>query len=119
MLDLLAGGLKLSPRYSDTKDKEAGIPRITSYNVCYTKLLRSALANDIALSLHKLNPERPVEFSIAAGQTAIGDRSLLRVVLENLLGNAWKYTRDQDPARIVFDAVTRENGQRLFSYNFV
>jgi len=89
------------------------LSRVTHRELQQEEVDLSALANDIALSLHTLNPERPVEFSIAAGQTAIGDRSLLRVVLENLLGNAWKYTRDQKPARIVFDAVERQ-GRKLF-----
>jgi PAS domain S-box-containing protein len=52
----------------------------------------SALAGAVAAEVRLGEPEREVEFRIAQGITVDGDRALLRVVLHNLLGNAWKYT---------------------------
>jgi len=52
----------------------------------------SMLAHEAAKALRLNEPERQVDFRIADGIVANGDASLLRVVLDNLLGNAYKYT---------------------------
>jgi light-regulated signal transduction histidine kinase (bacteriophytochrome) len=44
--------------------------------------------------LQQAEPDRRVEVRIAPGLTATGDPALLAVVLQNLIGNAWKFTRD-------------------------
>jgi light-regulated signal transduction histidine kinase (bacteriophytochrome) len=62
----------------------------------------SQLALYIADDLRREQPERTVQFHIAAGLTTQGDPTLLRVVLENLLGNAWKYTSKRPDAEIWF-----------------
>ncbi|CAG0997293.1 partial Phytochrome-like protein cph1, partial [Rhodocyclaceae bacterium] len=62
----------------------------------------STLVTDIADDLRKTEPGRTVEFVVAAECVADGDPLLLRVLLENLLGNAWKYSRDTALARIEF-----------------
>jgi PAS domain S-box-containing protein len=60
----------------------------------------SELAEEVRAALHNQAPERRVDWVIAAGLCADGDRALLQVVLENLLGNAWKYTGRHPRARI-------------------
>jgi signal transduction histidine kinase len=60
----------------------------------------SALAAEIATELRAHNPGRVVEFVCAPGLRAAADRALARIVLYNLLDNAWKYTRRQPAARI-------------------
>ena len=62
----------------------------------------SSLAQEIASYLQESEPERKASFIIAPGLKAEGDRGLLRLALENLLGNAWKFTAKQDCARIEF-----------------
>ena len=52
----------------------------------------SKLARSIAADLHRREPQREVEFVIADSPSVEGDARLLRIVMENLLGNAWKYT---------------------------
>lgn len=73
----------------------------------------SAIAQDIIADLRRAAPERPVEFAIAPGLNARGDARLLRVVLENLLRNSWKYTGNRPQPRIEF-AKVEENGERVF-----
>ncbi len=60
----------------------------------------SALAAEIAAELRAHYPDRAVEFVCAPDLGAIADRALARIVLFNLLDNAWKYTRRQPAARI-------------------
>ena len=70
----------------------------------------SAVAREVASELTVTDPERRITFRIADGVTADGDANLLRVVLENLLGNAWKYTGARTEAVIEFGA-TDVNGR--------
>lgn len=73
----------------------------------------SQLAQKIAQQLQQAHPERQVEFDIAAGVAAEGDECLLQIALENLLGNAWKYTGKKPVARITF-GVTQQQGETVY-----
>jgi signal transduction histidine kinase len=74
----------------------------------------SDLAKSIAEELKRSEPERRVEFLIEGGLLVEGDKSLLRVVLENLLRNAWKFTGKQTHARIEFGASEQEDERAYF-----
>lgn len=63
------------------------------------------IARTVADDLMKIEPERPVTFRIAQGVRVSGDRHLLYVVLQNLLGNAWKYAGGQGRSVIEFGSV--------------
>ena len=73
----------------------------------------SALAQSIAEELQETQPERQVAFVIAPGLTTAGDARLLRLIMENLLSNAWKFTSYHPQARIEF-GVTQVNGKETF-----
>lgn len=73
----------------------------------------SALANSIAADLEKDNG-RQVQFTVEPGLVVEGDVRLLHVVLENLLGNAWKFTSKRSEACIEFGAVEEDGGQIYF-----
>jgi PAS domain S-box-containing protein len=62
----------------------------------------SDLVKSVATQLKEIQPEREVSFIIEEGLTAKGDPSLLRIALENLLGNAWKFTSKSKRAKIEF-----------------
>jgi len=69
----------------------------------------SALAAEIVAGLRGREPARRAAIAIQPGVRAYGDERLLRIVLENLLGNAWKFSRHQPEARIEL-ACEREAG---------
>ncbi|TZF90552.1 CHASE domain-containing protein [Cognatilysobacter lacus] len=74
--------------------------------------------------LQVAEPDRRVEVSVTPGLVVEGDATLLHNLLQNLLGNAWKFTRDRDPARIEFgrthagEFYVRDNGAG-FSQEYV
>jgi light-regulated signal transduction histidine kinase (bacteriophytochrome) len=73
----------------------------------------SAMAQQIGGELRSATANRSVEFKVAPGLEAWGDRRLLQVALDNLLRNSWKYTARQPSARIEFGVVP-VNGTSAF-----
>jgi signal transduction histidine kinase len=73
----------------------------------------SRLASESVDDLRAADPGRTVEISITPGLVAIADKGLMRVVLMNLLGNAWKYSAKNEAARIEFGA-RRQDGEIVF-----
>jgi len=64
----------------------------------------------VAAELSREEPERRVRFEIADGVKAFGDPSLLQGIVQNLTGNAWKYTSREKDARIEFGG-DRKDGE--------
>jgi len=73
----------------------------------------STLGEEITNRLQENQPERRAKFVIDKGLTTKGDPQLLRVLLENLLGNAWKFTSNTPRAKIEFGA-NRNNGKNTY-----
>jgi PAS domain S-box-containing protein len=94
-------------------DDLLGLSRVTRAALQREPVDLSAIAGAVAAELERSEPGRCVEFAIAPGLGAEGDPRLLRVVLENLLGNAWKYTGKNLRARIEF-AATEAGGARAY-----
>ena len=74
----------------------------------------SDVVYDVTSELSLAEPERQVTFRIANGVTVYGDARLLRVVLENLLGNAWKYTAIREEAAIEFGVADLDGETTCF-----
>lgn len=95
------------------------LARITQGDLSRSTVNLSSIAAQIRDSLCEGSPERTADFTIPPDIIAVGDSRLLRVVLENLLSNAWKFTSTQPSAHIEFgsekaggqDAIfVRDNG---------
>ena len=71
----------------------------------------SRVAREVLQTLRQNAPARGADFSIADGITVTGDPGLLRIVLENLLFNAWKFTARRERAEIAFGRGTDRTGR--------
>jgi signal transduction histidine kinase len=83
--------------------------RLAHVEMCRKTVDLSAMAHEIAGETKLAEPERRVTFLIADGVSANGDANLLRVVLDNLFSNAWKYTGTREEGIIEF-GVTEIDG---------
>jgi light-regulated signal transduction histidine kinase (bacteriophytochrome) len=70
----------------------------------------SSVCSSIAAELRQTEPKRSVDFVITPGLKAQADEHLLRIVLDNLLRNAWKFTEKKSRARIEFGATDETTG---------
>jgi signal transduction histidine kinase len=74
----------------------------------------SEMAREIVEELERGSPERRVQWSIEGGLQALADPMLMRMVLQNFLGNAWKYSKEVEQARIRFSRTLHEDGMQEF-----
>jgi PAS domain S-box-containing protein len=74
----------------------------------------SACAREIVTDFSAQNGSRRVEFAIEEGIRTVGDPQLLRLLLQNLLENAWKYTAKTPAARIEFGTTTDAAGRKVY-----
>jgi signal transduction histidine kinase len=81
------------------------LSRVTRSELRYQDLDLTALAHAIIERMREAEPARAVEVRIRPGLSAQGDGQLLRIALENLLENAWKFTARQPDARLEFGAT--------------
>jgi PAS domain S-box-containing protein len=95
-------------------DSLLSLARITRGHVDSDLVDLSELARAAAERLKALQPERNVEFLISKGLTVTGDGRLLAIALDNLLGNAWKFTRNEPKACIELGASMTDAGQQVF-----
>jgi PAS domain S-box-containing protein len=86
------------------------LSRVSRGSLRKTRVDLSALARQAAGELAALDPRRRVEWRIEPGLVAEGDAGLLRSVLDNLLGNAWKYTGRRELAVIELGGGGIEEG---------
>lgn len=73
----------------------------------------SALAKEVAGELQARDPQRQVSLAIAGNLTTHGDPRLMKIILDNLFGNAWKYTGTQEAAHIEFGTIL-QGGKPVF-----
>jgi len=101
-------------RMGELIDDLLELSRVSRAELHRTPLDLSALAQEVLLELQRRDVERVVELVIPAVLDAQADPRLLKIVLENLLGNAWKFTKKTAAARIEVGVVQSEDGPAWF-----
>lgn len=100
-------------RMAQLIDDMLNLSRVTRGEMRRETVDLSDLALKIAAELQKTDPERKVDFVIAKRLSATGDARLLRIVLENLLTNAWKFT-GKNPQAFIQIGVSQNNGPPVY-----
>lgn len=105
--------LAAGARMNQMIDAVLTMARLASQPLVRQPVDLSQLASFVIDDLRRAAPERAVEVTIEPGLRVRGDATLLRLVLENLLGNAWKYSGQNPRAKIDF-GTTSADGRRIF-----
>lgn len=112
--DYLARVRSASQRMSQLIDDMLVLSRVSRREMKRSSVDLSALAKIIASDLAITQPQRQVEFNIAPGLKVHGDAELLRAMLENLIGNAWKFTSTRQSAKIEFGVMELDGKTSYF-----
>jgi light-regulated signal transduction histidine kinase (bacteriophytochrome) len=100
-------------RMAQLIDDILGLSRAGRVEMHLQRVDLGAIAAEILDSLRKSHPRRQAEVAIEPDMTVTADPPLLRIALDNLLGNAWKFTSHRDPASIQVGSV-EQNGERVY-----
>lgn len=74
----------------------------------------SGIAREIVATLREAEPDRQADINIQDGLKLEGDEALIRVFLDNLFGNAWKFTANRPRAHIEFGSSRQADGSTVF-----
>jgi len=100
-------------RMAQLIDDLLNLSRVTRGVLEHTKVNLSATVENILNELQKENPKRKVNFKIEPDLVINGDQRLLKIALENLLSNTWKFTSNNEITSIEF-GITKKNGESAF-----
>jgi len=103
-----------SQRMGQLIDDLLNLSRLSRDEMCREEVNLSKMAHEVADETRATAPQRDAEFVIAEGLTAETDPRLLRIVLTNLFGNAWKFTAKQPHTRIEFGSTGENGGKEYF-----
>ncbi len=111
--DYLSRIIGATRRMGQLIDDLLGLAQMTRSDLHHEQVNLSEIVQSIATDLGHNYPQRRVRWHITPGVIAEGDPRLLRIALENLLGNAWKFTQRCDTAYITFDTL-EHNGTTVY-----
>ena len=113
--DYLSRVRNAAKRMDELIDALLKMSRLTRGELKIVALDLSTMAGDVVMGLRASQPERRVRVDIAPRLQASGDAALIRNLLENLLGNAWKFTEGAADPHIEFAATgSAESGFKAF-----
>jgi light-regulated signal transduction histidine kinase (bacteriophytochrome) len=99
---------------ADLIDALLTLSRVTRGEINNVSVDLSSVAHSIVADLQKTYPERKVKLNIAEGVRANGDARLLRIMLGNLIENAWKFTAKKGDACIDFGASSHSDAKLVY-----
>ncbi|ABF39941.1 periplasmic sensor signal transduction histidine kinase [Candidatus Koribacter versatilis Ellin345] len=102
-----------SKRMNELIEDLLNLARVTKSEMHRERVDVSAMAREIFAELKQRHPQRVVEIVVASDAIVVGDAHLLRVAMDNLIGNAWKYSSNKSPSKIEF-GVRRANGTPVY-----
>jgi two-component system, sensor histidine kinase and response regulator len=105
---------RASQRMTSVFDGLQQLFRLTSGEIRREQLDITAMAREIVDETRAANPDRNVEVVIADGMTASGDQRLVRILLTNLVSNAWKFTSVEPEAQVEIGREVVDGEPRLF-----
>jgi signal transduction histidine kinase len=94
--------LAAAARMNNMIDALLGLAKLSSQPLAHQPVNLSQLAGFVVDDLRRQWPQRVVTVEIAPDMEVLGDPTLLRTAIENLLGNAWKYTAKTAEAQLTF-----------------
>lgn len=103
-----------SQRMASAFDALQTLFRLSSGEIRRDQVDVSELASEIANELQAANPGRRVEVHVAPGITASGDQRLIRMLLTNLISNAWKFTGGRKHTQITVGREIVDGESRIF-----
>ena len=101
-------------RMEELIDSLLDLAQVSRAEIQFRAVNLSVLAAEVFAELRENDPKRAVTMEIAPDLTAVGDPQFLRIVMMNLIGNAWKYTRKRPDSRISFGRIPGESGPIYF-----
>lgn len=101
-------------RMAQLIDDLLNLSRVSRSEINIQPVDLSEIVQEIARNHGETQPERQAEFVIQEGIKVDGDSRLLRIVLENLIGNAWKFTSKHPTAKIEFGMQQQKDGNVYF-----
>jgi PAS domain S-box-containing protein len=85
------------------------LARISRIDMKMEEINLSAIARSIIRELKESNPERKESIYIQDDMMIRGDRNLIHIAMQNLLGNAWKYTKNKPETEIEFSTIQKDD----------
>jgi PAS domain S-box-containing protein len=110
-LSRIRGGVS---RMGELIDAMLGLAHVSRSSLRWEPVDLSELARAVMAGFQEREPSRAAELTVQPGLQAHGDPRLLNQVLDNLLGNAWKFSGGRDCCRIVFGSQTGPGGETVY-----
>ncbi len=111
--DYLQRTRSATQRMGQLIDDLLNLSKVTRAEMRHETLSLSTLADRVISDLRKAHPDRNVKVIIEKEMRVIGDARLMQIALENLLGNAWKFTSKCPKAEIQVGS-TQQNGETVY-----
>lgn len=101
-------------RMSELTDDLLKLAKVTQQPIDRQSIDLTAIGRQISASLRRQNPHRDVQVEVTKCPPAEADPNLVKIVLENLLSNAWKFTEKKSSARIEIGSIEGFHGETIY-----